>query len=60
MLKKSDLHNFADDNTIAAVCDPLADLIKILEAERELLVGWFRKNKMVVNSGKFQAIILNT
>ena len=31
MLKKTDLHNFADDNTITAVCDQLADLTKILE-----------------------------
>ena len=59
MLKKTDLHNFADDNTITAVSDQLADLIKILEAEGELSVGWFRKNEMVVNSDKFQAIILN-
>ena len=58
MLKKH-LHNFADDNTITAVCDQLADLIKILEAEGELSVGWFRENEMVVNSDKFQAIILN-
>ena len=41
------------------VCDQLADLIKILEAEGELSVGWFRENEMVVNSEKFQAIILN-
>ena len=58
-LKKTNLHNFADDNTITAVCGQLADLIKILEAESELSVGWFRKNEMVVNSDKFQAIILN-
>ena len=30
-----------------------------MEGEGELSVGWFRKNKMVVNSDKFQAIILN-
>ena len=59
MLKKTDLHNFGDDNTITVVCDQLADLIKILEAEGELSVGWFRENEMVVNSDKFQAIILN-
>ena len=59
MLKKTDLHNFADDNTITTVCDLLADLIKILETEGELSVGWFRENEMVVNSDKFQAIILN-
>ena len=59
MLKKTDLHNFADDNTITAVCDQLADLIKILQTEDELSVGWFKKNEMVVNSDEFQAIILN-
>ena len=58
-LEKTDLHNFADDNTITAVCDQLADLTKILEAAGELLAGWFRKNEMMVNSDKFQAIILN-
>ena len=58
MLKKH-LHNFADDNTITAVCDQLADLIKILEVEGELSVGLFRENEMVVNSEKVQAIILN-
>ena len=54
MLKKTDLHNFADDNTITVVCDQLADL---LEAEIELSVGWFRENEMVVNS---EAIILSS
>ena len=58
MLKKAELHNFADHNTITAVWDQLADLIKILEADGELSVEWFRKNEMVVNSDKFQAIIL--
>ena len=59
MLKKIDLDNFADDNTITAVCDQSADLIKILETEGELSVGLLRENEMVVNSDKFQAIILN-
>ena len=58
-LKNTDLHNSADDNTITGVCDQLPDLIKIFEAEAELSAGWFKKNEMVVNSDKFQAIILN-
>ena len=58
-LKNTDLHNIADDNTITAVCDQLAYLIKILKAEGEISVGLFRKNEMVVNLDKFQAIILN-
>ena len=58
MLKKH-LHNFADDNTMTAVCDQLADLIKILKVERKLSVGSFWENEMVLNSEKFQAIIVN-
>ena len=30
-----------------------------METEGGLSVGWFRKNEIVVNSGKFQAIIIN-
>ena len=56
--EKTDLHNFADDNTSTAVSDQLADLTKTLETEGELSVGWFKKNEMVVNSGKFQTVIL--
>ena len=59
MIKKSDLHDLADDNTITAIWNQLADLIKILEAEEGLSVRCFRKSEMVVNSDKFQAIILN-
>ena len=60
MLKKTDLHNFADDNTITAVCDQLANLKKIFQAEGELSVGWFQKSEMVVNSDNYySAIILN-
>ena len=34
-------------------------LIKILESESEVFIDWFKKNKMVVNPDKFQAIILD-
>ena len=46
-LKKTDLYNFGGDNTVTAVSDQLADLIKILEAEGELAVGqWDGSRKM--------------
>ena len=45
MLKKTDLHNFADDNTIQAVSDQLTDLIKILETEGKLSVDSSGKMK---------------
>ena len=51
------LYNFADDDTLSAFATTVSRLIKILEAEA--IVDWFKKNEMVVNPGKFQAIILN-
>ena len=58
-IKKSNLHNFVDDNTITATCTSLTGLLKTLEHESEPAVGWFKQNEMVVNADKFQAIILN-
>ena len=46
-LKKTDLYNCGGNNTVPAVSDQLADLIKILEAEGELAVGqWDGSRKM--------------
>ena len=58
VLTKSQLYNFADDNTISAKASKVEDLIKILQSESELAVKWFRDNNMIVNPDKFQAIIL--
>ena len=58
-LTKSDLHNFADDNTSAVICNDLIDHLHTLEKESESVVDWFTNNKMMVNADKFQAIIMN-
>ena len=58
-LTKSDLHNFADDNTIAVTCKNLNDLLRTLKKEPESAVDWFRNNNMTVNPDKFQGIIMN-
>ena len=58
-IKKSDLRNFADDNTITVTCNTLTGLLKTLEQESESAVGWFKQNEMIVNADKCQAIILN-
>ena len=42
-IKKSDLHNFADANTITATCSSLTGLLKTLEHEPESAVGWFKQ-----------------
>jgi len=56
---KSDLGNFADDNTISDAAKNIPDLIKQLEDESNNAIEWFNNNQMIVNPDKFQAIILN-
>ena len=57
VLKKSQLYNFADDNTISAVLKSTDDLLITLKNESELSIKWFREN-MIVNLDKFQAMVL--
>ena len=52
------LSSFADDNNLSAFATTVSRLIKILESE-SVVVNWFKKNKMVVNTDKFQAFILD-
>lgn len=59
-LKRSELHNFSDQNTILATCKSLQQLIEILEQESESAVLWFSKKKLIVNPNKFQTIILKS
>ena len=52
------LYNFADDNTLSAFATIGSELIAMLEPESEVVLDWSKKYKMVVNSDKFQAVIL--
>ena len=52
-------HNFADDNTLACFSKTIQELIGSLESECEVALNWFNENKMIVNQGKFQAIIID-
>ena len=58
-IKKSDLHSFADDNTITLTFNTLTRLLKTLEQESESALSWFKQNEMIVNADRFQAIILH-
>ena len=53
------LYNFADDNTLSAFATTVSRLMKILESESEVAIDSFKKNKMVENPDKFEAIILD-
>ena len=53
------LYNFADDNTLSAFATIGSELIAMLEPESEVVLDWSKKYKMVVNSDKLQAVILD-
>jgi len=57
-ITKSELYNFADDNTISSSQKTVEDLIQNLEAESKVAIDWFKNNEMIVNPEKFQAIIV--
>ena len=59
-LKKSDLHNFSHDNTVAGTWKNLNDFpLHTLEKESESEVDWFRNNNMIAHPDKFLTIIMN-
>ena len=58
-LKNSSLSNYSDDNTISAFANTLKDLINTLEKESNIAIEWLEINNMIVNTDKFQAIIIN-
>ena len=39
--------------------ETIQNLIALLETESNTAIEWFQNNKMIVNPGKFQAIIIN-
>ena len=51
---------FADDNKIYTTKKNVEELIKLLEKESKSAIDWFEINNMIVNSNKFQAMILSS
>ena len=56
-ITKTDLLNFADDNTIAAAERTIENLFT-LETESQAAMDWFKLNEIIVNPEKFQAIVV--
>ena len=56
-VSKTDLLNFADDNTTSAAEKTIEKLISTLEQDSQL-VDWFKINEMIVSSDKFQTIVI--
>ena len=59
LLKTQSVHNFADNNTLSMFEETIQNLIALLENESNTAIEWFQNNKMMVNPGKFQAIIID-
>ena len=55
----SELHNFAEDNTITSSSGTLSQLIKDLQNEPNNATDWFKMNNMIADPEKFQAIIID-
>ena len=58
-IEKATVHNFADGNTLSMFEETIQNLIALLENESNTAIEWFQNNKMMVNPGKFQAIIID-
>ena len=57
VIETANAHNFADDNTLSAFANNIKNLIHLLESECSVAIKWFKDNKMIINTVKFQAII---
>ena len=53
-IKKSEICNFADDNTIYDCGEDLSNILENLKRDMKILLKWFRINSLQVNPGKFQ------
>ena len=57
-IKKATLHNYADDNTLAAFSNSFPNLIRILEQESNVAIDWLERNQMIANPDKFHAVLV--
>ena len=59
-INEVELAIFADDNKIYTTKKNVEELIKVLEKESKSAIDWFEINNMIVNTSKFQAMILSS
>ena len=55
---RSNVCNFADDNTLYYCGKTTENVIKNLQSDLKFVLKWFRSNQMVANPGKFPYILL--
>ena len=57
-VEKTDIFNFADDNTIYSCAKSVNDVIENLQSDLKI-AKWLKDNQMMANPGKFQFMILS-
>ena len=58
LFEKSEICNFADDNTIYDCGKDLSNNLENIKHDMKGLLKWFRINSLQANPGKFQFMIL--
>ena len=59
-VSKSDICNFADDNTLSSCGEMLGDVLRNHKFDLRHVLKWFKVNSLKPNPGKFQFMILGT
>ena len=57
-VKQATLYNYADDNTLACFSRTLPNLVRVLEEEAGVAIGWLKENHMIANPSKFHALLI--
>ena len=58
-VEKTDICNFADDNTIYSCAKSVNHVIENLQSGLNIALKWFKGNQMMAKPGKFQFMILS-
>ena len=58
-VEKTDICNFADENTIYSCAKSINDVTENLQSDLKIALKWFKDNQMMVNPGKLQSMIVS-
>ena len=58
IVEKTDICNFADDNTIYSCANSTAEVTSNLKQDLSKILFWFRSNLLAANPSKFQMLVL--
>ena len=58
-IKKANLFNYTDDNTLSCSGNSVESIKQILTCESKIAIKWFAEHNMEANPGKFQCMLLS-